>query len=334
MRAIQIVDNGGPEVLRPAEVPIPEPGPGMVRVRVEATGVNFIDTYQRSGEYPVELPFVPGMEAVGVVDLVGPPAVDSDPGTPDRPGTPLPVAGDRVAFATGIGAYAEYALVPAAQAVPVPQGLDAAVAASALLQGMTAHYLVHDTYRICPGDTVLVHAGAGGVGQLLTQMAVARGARVLTTVSTEAKAAISRARGADEVLDYGPDLAERVRALTDGRGVDAVFDGVGAATVDQSLAALRLRGTLALFGAASGPVPPLDPQRLNAGGSLFLTRPTLAHHVADRAALLRRGGEVLHGLTSGALTLQVGGTYALAEAARAHADLEARRTTGSIVLQP
>ncbi len=334
MHAIEIIETGGPEVLRPAEVPIPEPGPGMIRVRIEATGVNFIETYQRSGAYPVELPHIPGSEAVGVVDSVGPPAADADPGSPDRPGTPLPVAGDRVAFATGIGTYARYALVPAAQAVPVPAQLDAAVAASALLQGMTAHYLVHDTYRVCPGDTVLVHAGAGGVGQLLTQMAVARGARVLTTVSTEEKAEISRARGADEVLDYRPDLAERVRALTDGRGVDAVYDGVGAATVDQSLAALRLRGTLALFGAASGPVPPLDPQRLNAGGSLFLTRPTLAHHVADRAALLRRGGEVLRGLASGELTLQVGGTYPLAEAARAHSDLEARRTTGSIVLLP
>lgn len=301
--------------------PVPQPGGGELLVQLEAIGVNFIDTYLRSGVYPAELPFVPGAEGCGKITAVGA-GVDGFE------------VGDRVAFANGAGVYAEQALVPASGAIAVPAEVDAAVAASALLQGMTAHYLVNSTYSVQAGDTVLVHAGAGGVGLALTQLAVARGARVLTTVSTDEKADLSLAVGAHRVLRYGPELVAQVRGLTAGQGVAAVYDGVGAETFDQSMACVRTRGTLALFGAASGPVPPVDPQRLNAAGSIFLTRPTLAHHIADRGELEWRAGEVFAAIAAGTLRIRVGGSYPLERADRAHADLEGRRTTGSIVLLP
>ncbi len=321
MRAIAVTAVGGPEVLVPTELPDPSPGTGQLLVRVAASGVNFIDTYQRSGVYPMALPFVPGAEGAGVVQAVG-------------TGADSALIGTRVAWATAPGSYAELVLVGADQAIPVPDGVSDAEAASVLLQGMTAHYLVTSTYQVEAGQTVLVHAGAGGTGLVLTQLAVARGARVITTVSSDAKEELSRAAGASEVLRYGDDLATRVRELTDGDGVAVVYDGVGATTFDASLAALRVRGMLVLFGAASGPVPPVDPQRLNAAGSVFLTRPTLAHHVRAPEELRWRAGAVLAAVLDGSLRLRVGATYPLTEAARAHTDLQSRSTTGSLVLLP
>ncbi|RDI50804.1 quinone oxidoreductase family protein [Nocardia mexicana] len=321
MRAIQVSEHGGPEVLQSADLPEPHAGPGQLLVDTEAIGVNFIDTYIRTGIYPQDVPYVPGSEGTGVVAAVGPDVTEF-------------AVGDRVAWAAAPGSYAERVLVPAAVAVPVPAGVDAPVAASALLQGMTAHYLIESIYKPEPGETVLVHAGAGGVGLLLTQMGAARGVRVITTVSTDEKEALSREAGAAEVLRYGDDLAQRVRKLTDGVGVAAVYDGVGRATFDASLDSLRVRGMLALFGAASGPVPPVDPQRLNRGGSLFLTRPMLAHYTRDRAELLWRAGDVFDAIAAGTLRVRVGATYPLAEAEQAHRDLEGRQTTGSIVLLP
>ncbi|WP_280487581.1 quinone oxidoreductase family protein [Nocardia farcinica] len=321
MRAIQVSEHGGPEVLTYTELPEPSIGAGGLLVETEAIGINFIDTYIRTGTYPQDVPYVPGAEGTGVVTAVG-------------DGVTELAVGDRVAWAAAPGSYAEQVAVPADVAIPVPDGVSAPIAASVLLQGMTAHYLIESVYRPEPGDTVLVHAGAGGVGLILTQLAVARGVRVITTVSSDEKEALSREAGAAEVLRYGDDLAERVRALTDGVGVAAVYDGVGKDTFDASLAALRIRGTLALFGAASGPVPPVDPQRLNSGGSLFLTRPTLAHYTRDRAELLWRAGDVFRAVADGTLRIRVGAQYPLAEAERAHRDLEGRKTTGSIVLIP
>ena len=321
MRAIQVTATGGPEVLLPAELPDPSPGRGQLLVEVAASGVNFIDTYQRSGQYPMTLPFVPGSEGAGRVRSVG---EGADP----------ELVGTRVAWATAPGSYAELVVVDAAQAVPVPGGVSDGEAASVLLQGMTAHYLLTSTYPVQPGDTVLVHAGAGGTGLVLTQLAVARGARVLTTVSSDAKAELSRAAGATEVLRYDEDVAARVRELTNDEGVAAVYDGVGASTFEASLASVRVRGTLALFGAASGPVPPFDPQRLNGAGSVFLTRPTLAHHLRTPAELHWRAGEVLAAVAAGSLRLRVGASFALADAAAAHTALQARETTGSVVLLP
>lgn len=321
MHAIQVTATGGPEVLLPAELPDPSPGPGQLLVEVAACGVNFIDTYQRSGQYPMTLPFVPGSEGAGTVRSVG---EGADP----------ELVGTRVAWATAPGSYAELVVVDGAQAVPVPDGVSDGEAASVLLQGMTAHYLLTSTYPVQPGDTVLVHAGAGGTGLVLTQLAVARGARVLSTVSSDAKAELSRDAGAAEVLRYDEDVAARVRQLTNGEGVAAVYDGVGASTFEASLASLRVRGTLALFGAASGPVPPFDPQRLNGAGSVFLTRPTLAHHVRTPAELHWRAGEVLAAVADGSLRLRVGASFALADAAAAHTALQARQTTGSVVLIP
>ncbi|WP_043653360.1 quinone oxidoreductase family protein [Nocardia thailandica] len=321
MRAIEVSEHGGPEVLRYTEVPDPAIGPSQLLVETAAIGVNFIDTYLRTGTYPQDTPYVPGSEGTGTVAALG----------ADVTGFRV---GDRVAWAAAPGSYAEKVAVDAAVAIPVPDAVPDEVAAAALLQGMTAHYLVESIYRPEPGDAVLVHAGAGGVGLLLTQMAAAKGARVITTVSTDEKERLSREAGAAEVLRYGDDLAARVRELTDGVGVAAVYDGVGRATFDASLDSLRIRGTLALFGGASGPVPPFDPQRLNRGGSLFLTRPTLVHYTRDRDELLWRATDVFTGLADGTLRLRVGATYPLADAARAHTDLEARQTTGSIVLLP
>ncbi|MGN7131840.1 quinone oxidoreductase family protein [Rhodococcoides corynebacterioides] len=322
MRAILVTRTGGPDVLDLTDVPDPTPGAGDLLVRVDAAGINYIDTYFRTGTYPRELPYVPGDEGTGVVE-----AVDEQVGGDFS-------VGDRVAWASAPGSYAELAVVPAAVAVRVPDGVDAPRAASVLLQGMTAHYLVESTYPVQPGDTVLVHAGAGGVGLILTQLVVAKGATAITTVSTDEKADLSREAGAAHVLRYEEDVAARVRDLTGGEGVAATYDGVGRSTFDASVASTRVRGTVALFGAASGPVPPVDPQVLNRSGSLFLTRPTLVHHVRDRAELEWRAGDVMRALADGTLTVRVGNRYPLAEARRAHEDLEGRRTTGSIVLEP
>lgn len=321
MRAIQVSEHGGPDVLLPVEVADPQAGPGQLLVRTQAVGINFIDTYIRTGRYPTPVPYIPGAEGSGVVTAVGPDVTEFR-------------VGDRVAWAAAPGSYAELVVVPAAVAIPVPDGVDAAVAASALLQGMTAHYLTESIYKPEPGESVLVHAGAGGVGLILTQLLSARGVHVITTVSTDDKEKLSRDAGAAEVLRYDDEIATRVRELTDGVGVAAASDGVGASTFEASLAATRVRGMVALFGAASGPVPPFDLQRLNPLGSLFVTRPTLVHYTRDRAELLWRAGDIMNAIADGTLRIRIGGSYPLAEAERAHRDLEGRKTTGSIVLVP
>ncbi|MDT7595764.1 MAG: NADPH:quinone reductase [Pseudonocardiales bacterium] len=323
MRAIQITETGGPEVLRLAELPDPSPGPGELLVELAAAGVNYIDTYHRSGAYPMPLPFIPGSEGAGTVTALGPDVSDV-------------AVGDQVAWAGSPGSYAERAVVPAAQAVPVPQGVDIEIAGGCLLQGMTAHYLLVSVHAVQPGDTVLIHAAAGGMGLLLTQLATARGGRVIGTVSTAEKERLAREAGAAEVIRYTEVdyLAGEVRRLTGGDGVAAVYDGVGATTFDASLASLRRRGMLALFGAASGPVPSVDPQRLNSAGSVFLTRPKLADYVATRKELIWRAGEVFDAILDGSLGIRIGGRYPLAEAGRAHQDLQSRRTTGKLLLLP
>ncbi|MGN0100043.1 MAG: quinone oxidoreductase family protein [Dietzia sp.] len=320
MRAIQISSHGGPEVLTPAEVDVPTPGPGEVLVRTRAIGVNYIDTYFREGIYERELPFIPGSEGAGVIEAVG-------EGTRDL------VVGDRVAWCQVPESYAEYVVAPAESVVTVPDEVDDDVAASMLLQGLTAHYLITDTHRASAGDTVLITAGAGGVGQLLIQLAVAHGFRVVTTTSTAEKAELCRELGAHHVLLYPEATPDRVRELSGG-GVATVFDGVGRDTFDDSLASLARRGTLVLFGAASGPVPPVDPQRLNAAGSVFLTRPTLADYIATTEEFRARTGEVLEGVVDGTLRLSVGASFGLSEAAEAHRALQGRRTTGSVTLDP
>jgi NADPH2:quinone reductase len=316
-------ETGGPEVLRYEEVPLPDPGPGQARVRIAAAGVNFIDIYLRSGQYPTQLPATPGQEAAGVVDAVGPEVSEVR-------------VGERVAYAPQPGgAYAEYAVVPAARLVPVPAEVDLPVAAAVMLQGMTAHYLSHSTYPIQAGDTVLVHAAAGGVGGLLIQMAKRRGARVLGTVSTEEKAEEARAAGADEIIFYTQtDFAAETRRLTGGAGVHAVYDSVGKDTFAGSLDSLRPRGYLVLYGQSSGAVGPLDPQVLNAKGSLFLTRPTLAHYVADRAELLQRAGDLFGWIAAGELRVRIAATFPLAEAAAAQTYLASRQAKGKVLLTP
>ncbi|MBM7414663.1 MULTISPECIES: quinone oxidoreductase [Nocardiaceae] len=321
MRAVLVTRTGGPDVLDVTEVPDPVAGPADLLVRVQASGINYIDTYFRSGSYPRELPYVPGDEGTGVVEQVGSEVSEFS-------------VGDRVAWAAAPGSYAELVRVPAASAIAVPTGVDPPQAASVLLQGMTAHYLIESTYPVQSGDVVLVHAGAGGVGLILTQLVTAKGASVITTVSTDEKEALSREAGAAHVLRYDDDIPARVRDITDGVGVAAVYDGVGASTFDSSLESVRIRGTVALFGAASGPVPPVDPQRLNKAGSVFLTRPTLAHHIRDRAELEWRGGDVVRALADGTLTVRVEHRYPLEQARQAHTDLESRKTAGSIVLEP
>jgi NADPH2:quinone reductase len=321
VRAIQITENGGPEVLNVADLPAPEAGPGEVLVAVGAAGVNYIDTYQREGIYPLTLPVVLGLEGAGRVTAVG-------DGVDDI------AVGDRVAWTNTLGSYAEQVAVPADEAVPVPDDVADDLAVGALLQGMTAWILVNQTYPVQPGDDVLVHAAAGGVGLLLTQLATGLGARVIATVSTDEKEELARAAGAAEVLRYSDDLAERVRDLTDGVGVAAAFDGVGKSTFDASLDSLRRRGVLVLFGAASGPVPPVDPQRLNSGGSLYLTRPTLFHHIDTREELLAAAGSVYKEVAEGRLDVRIAHRYPLDEARKAHEDLQARRTTGKLVLIP
>lgn len=322
MRAIRVEATGGPEVMNATDIAEPEPQHGELLVAVAASGVNFIDTYQRSGIYQMALPFTPGSEGAGTVTAVGPDVTDF-------------AVGDRVAWAMAPGSYAEQTVVPTANTVRVPDGIDDQSAAAAPLQGMTAHYLVASTYPVQSGDTALVHAAAGGMGLLLTQLIKSRGGRVIGTVSTDEKERLAREAGVDEIIRYTTeDIAERVRALTDGAGVDVVYDGVGQSTFDASLASLRPRGTLALFGAASGPVPPLDPQRLNSAGSVFLTRPSLGHHLRSRAELDWRAGEIFGAVSRGELNLRVGATYPLADAQRAHEDLENRRTTGKLLLLP
>lgn len=322
MRAIQVTETGGPDVLRLTELSDPEPGAGQLLVKVAAAGVNYIDTYHRSGAYPTPLPFIPGSEGSGTVVAVG----------PDTPGNVA--AGDQVAWALSSGSYAELAVVPAEQAVPVPAGVDLEIAGGCLLQGMTAHYLAVSVHAVQSGETVLVHAAAGGMGLLLTQLATARGGRVIGTVSTAAKEQLARQAGAAEIIRYTEvdDIAGELRRLTGGEGVAAVYDGVGASTFDASLASLRPRGMFALYGAASGPVPPVDPQRLNSAGSVFLTRPKLGDYVATREELLWRAGEVFSGIRDGSLRIIIGGRYPLADAAQAHWDLESRRTTGKLLL--
>jgi NADPH:quinone reductase len=322
MKAIQISQYGGPEVLQLRDIPVPQPGPAEALVRIKAIGVNFIDVYHRTGRYPGNLPFTPGMEAAGLVESVGSEVSDVK-------------AGDRVAWAMQLGSYAEHALVPAAKLVPVPDGVDDQMAAAAMLQGMTAHYLSYSTYPIQKGDTVLIHAGAGGVGLLLSQMAHQLGAQVITTVSTEEKAELSRRAGADHVILYTQtDFEAEVKRITNGAGVHAVYDSVGKTTFDKSLNCLRPRGYLALFGASSGPVPPLDPIILSGKGSLYLTRPTLGHYTQTREELLQRAQDVLGWIASGELQLRVEHVYSLTDAAQAHRDLEARATTGKLLLLP
>ncbi|MET3860009.1 NADPH2:quinone reductase [Dietzia sp. 2505] len=320
MRAVRISEHGGPDVLEPVEVRTPSTGPGEVLVRTTSIGVNYIDTYFREGIYQTALPYIPGSEGAGVVDAVG-------VGTPDL------VTGDRVAWCQVPGSYAQYVVAPAEALVAVPDAVSDSVAASMLLQGLTAHYLITDTHRAHGGDAVLITAGAGGVGQLLIQMAVARGYRVITTTSTESKAQICRDLGAHHVLLYPEATPERIRELSGG-GVEVVFDGVGRDTFDTSLASLGRRGTLVLFGAASGPVPPVDPQRLNAAGSVFLTRPKLGDFIATAEEYRERAAEVMEGLVDGSLVLDVGSTFGLTDAAQAHRALQSRGTTGSITLDP
>jgi NADPH2:quinone reductase len=318
--AIQVREVGGPEKLGLAEVELPDPGPGFARIRLERIGVNFIDTYHRSGLYPLPLPFVPGVEAAGVVESIGPDVAEV-------------AVGDRVAFALVPGSYAGACLAPARQLVRLPAALSFDLAAASLLQGMTAHYLTHGVRTPRPGDTALVHAAAGGTGGLLIQCLKAAGVKVIGTCSSEAKAALARAAGADEVVRYDrEDFRERARAWTGGRGVDVVYDSVGRSTFEGSLGCLRPRGLLCLFGQASGPVPPFDLGRLNGAGSLFVTRPSLGHYVATRAELETRAGWVFDALVAGRLRAPIDGHYALADAATAHRDLESRRTTGKLLL--
>lgn len=320
MKAIRVRENGGPEQLVLEDVPLPEPGPGQARVKLHAIGVNFIDVYHRTGLYKMPLPLTPGGEGAGVVTAVGP-----DAGV---------AVGDRVAWAGGTGGYAEEAVVAGDRLLPVPEGVEWEEAAAAPLQGMTAHYLALDTYRIRAGDAVLVHAAAGGVGLLLVQLAKTKGARVLATVGTPEKARLAKDAGADETILYKDvDFAEAVKTLTDGRGVQAVYDSVGKTTFDKSLDCLAVRGTLALFGQSSGLVPPVDPVRL-APKSLFLTRPTLWNYSVTRDELLGRARDVFEWIASGVLKLRIHRALPLASAADAHRMLEARETVGKLLLLP
>lgn len=325
MRAIQAARAGGPDVLEAVELPAPAPGPGEVLVDVAVAGVNFIDTYRRGGVYPQPFPHVPGVEGAGVVRALGADVNDV-------------AVGDRIAWFDAHGSYAEQVVVPADRTLAVPDDVDLPTAAALALQGLTAHYLATSSFELAPGRTALVHAGAGGVGLLLTQLAVARGAHVVTTVSSEAKEELSRAAGAGEVIRYDllddltTELPALVRSLVPD-GVDVAYDGVGRTTFDASLASLAVRGTLVLFGGSSGQVPPFDLQRLNAGGSLFVTRPTLAHHVRTRGELLERSDELFRLAGVGALRAHVGLTVPLDEAAAAHTALEGRRTTGKVLLE-
>ena len=322
MKTIHVTQPGGPEAMQVVDLPVPVPGPKQVLVRIAASGVNFIDVYFRTGLYKADLPVTLGSEAAGTVEAVG-----SD--------VTLVAPGDRVAYAMVRGSYAEYAVVPETQLVKLPEAVDFQSAAAAMLQGMTAHYLTHTTFALAAGQTCLVHAAAGGAGRLIAQMAKARGARVFGTVSSPEKAAIAAAAGVDHPINYSETAFDtEVRRLTAGDGVDVVYDSVGKTTFEQSMACLRPRGMLVLFGQSSGPVAPLDPQVLNARGSLFLTRPSLGHYLLTREELLWRAGDVLTAIERGTLNLRVDRTYPLANAADAHRDLESRRSTGKLLLIP
>ncbi len=333
--------HGGSDVLTVEDREVAGPGPGQIRVKVAAVGVNFIEIYQREGVYPVPTPFVLGAEGSGVVESVGA-SVGESVGAPvdvSTNGFAGFAVGDRVAWAEGPGSAAAYVTLPAAKAVAVPDGLDLDVAAASMLQGITAHYLVNSTYAVQPGDTVLAHAVAGGVGQLLVQLVHAKGARLIGTGGSPEKVAIGTRLGADHVIDYSAlddmgELPDRVRELTGGEGVHVVYDGVGKDTFDASLASLRRRGTLVLFGGAGGQVPPFDIQRLNSAGSLYLTRPTMAHYVATHEELEWRTSEILGAVAAGELTVSIGGRYPLAEAGAAYDALAARQTTGKLLLIP
>ncbi len=320
MRVIQVTTPGEPEVLTPTEVDTPTPGPGQVLVKVAAAGVNFVDIYLRSGLYPAPLPFVPGSEGAGTVAAVGPDVTDV-------------AVGDRVASVNLAGGYGQYALAPADRLVPIPDGVDTETAAAVMLQGITAHYLLTASYPVRSGEAVLVHAAAGGVGLLLTQLGTAYGARVIGTCSTPAKAELAKAAGATDVLGYD-DFAARVRELTDGAGVAAVYDGIGASTFEESLASLRIRGFMVLYGYASGKPEPFDLNRLQTLGSLSVTRPTMSHFIATRAELLTRAGAILNAVADGSLKVRVHERYPLAEASRAHRDLASRGTSGKLLLIP
>ena len=317
-RAIQMTHTGGPEVLALTDIEVPEPGENQVLIKVAAAGVNFIETYQRSGVYSVDLPFIPGSEGAGTVAAVGSGVTNFS-------------VGDAVATAGGRGSYSEYMLVDESKLARIPDGLDLTTAAALPLQGFTSHYLINSTYNVQDGDVVLTTAGAGGVGGLMTQMLKAKGATVITTTSSDEKAAIAKSKGADYVLKYD-EVPEKVLEITDGRGVDVAYDGVGKDTFDNSLASLRTRGMLVLFGGASGQVPPFDLQRLNAQGSISVCRPSLAHYCLTVEELQWRANDVFGMLADGELEVSIGGTYDLADAAQAHADLESGKTTGKLVL--
>ncbi len=322
MKQIQISEHGGPEVLKPVESLTPQPGPGQALVRIAASGVNFIDIYLRTGLYKADLPFTPGNEGAGTVESVGPNVTTVKPG-------------DRVAWAMYRGSYADYAVVPAEQLVTLPDHVDMNTAAAAMLQGMTAHYLTHSTFALKPGDKALVHAAAGGAGRLIVQMAKMLGATVYGTAGTEEKAKLAKEAGADEMIVYTrDDFATEVKRFTEGKGVDVIYDSVGASTFLKGLDLLRPRGMMALFGQSSGPVEPINPNILNPKGSLFLTRPSLAHYILTRDELLWRAGDVLNWIASGKLKVRIDKTYPLADAAAAHRDLEGRKTAGKLLLIP
>jgi len=322
MKAIRILQHGGPEVLKIEEVPLPIPGEEQALIRLEAIGVNFIDVYHRTGLYKVAPPFTPGMEGAGVVESVGKNVKDIQPG-------------DRVAYAMTMGSYADHAIVPSWQLIKLPGGVDTRLGAAIMLQGMTAHYLTQTTYPVKSGDSILVHAAAGGVGLLVIQMAKKKGARVIGTVSTDEKAKLAREAGADEVIFYTrQDFETETRRLTQGKGVQVVYDSVGKSTFEKSLNCLVPRGMMVLFGQSSGPVPPFDPGLLAAKGSLFLTRPSLTQYAATRQELLHRAGEVLEWVASGALRVRIEKTFPLIQAPEAHRQLEGRMTTGKVLLIP
>jgi len=319
---VVVNETGGPGVLTVADREQPQPGPGQLLVDVAAAGVNYMDIYQREGRPPYgrDVPFVPGSEGAGTVAALG-------------PGASGFAVGDRVAWAGAPGCYAEQAVVPAMAAVAVPDGVETATAAAVMLQGITAHYLCHSTYPVAPGDTVVVHAAAGGVGLLLTQMVKMRGGIVIATTSGPAKADLARQAGADHLTSY-EEFGAVVARVTGGSGAAVVYDGVGLATFDASLAAVRPRGMMVLYGGSSGPVPPFELQRLAGSGSLFITRPTMIHYIASRDELLWRTGDLFTWIREGRLSVRIGGTYPLTDAARAHGDLAARRTTGKLLLLP
>jgi len=322
MKVIRIHAFGELDTLGYEDAPMPEPGEGQARVKIEATGVNFIDIYQRKGLYKPPLPFILGQEAAGIVDAIGAGVSDLK-------------IGDRVAYSSVLGSYAECAVVPAWRLVRVPNAITSQQAAAVLLQGMTAHYLVTSAYPLKPGDVTLVHASAGGTGALLVQIAKHCGARVIGTAGSEEKARIAKNAGADEVIVYTQtDFETEVKRLTNNQGVDVVYDSVGKDTFEKSLNCLKPRGMMVLFGQSSGPVPPFDPQILNAKGSLFLTRPTLAHYTADRAELSQRAGDIFKWIADGKLRVQIDSTFALAETAQAHRRLESRQAIGKVLLIP